>query len=357
MWFNRNDLMRRPRIPTDGMCGISIPHAGTAHCGAALSHALRFVPTKMPSEVTLVYEPATDAPDAVEERPPEVHVPTKHAYHEVIVPLRAMLWLWPEMTVAKWSFVNARARKSRGAAHRHSFTIVSCDWSHKLPLQQAVYLENRAVKSLLFDNLHSDAARVAIDSPGAFQQTPVGAHWEWIGRSFSSGANPVGFMSLILRKRRPVQRAYGYFVTAYDDAYRARECLGEMGNPSVATLRELTQRVIRLASQQAPRLDRSLEASPVRHVLVTELHHTSPGERFVRGLHSASACGATYISTVFLEHVMENGTWIAPTQTRWTGTRGPWSFGPTLRRLAKKGGHRCGHVTLYRSRVVPMTIL
>lgn len=353
MWFDPAHLSRKPRIPTEGMCGISIPHAGTAHCGGCLSHALRFVPTKMPARLVLVYEPASATPDALDERPSEVRVPAKHAYHELIVPLRAILWLWPETIAAKWLFVNARTQTVRG---RPSFMIVSCDWSHGLPLQQAVYLENRAVKSLLFGNLHSDAARTAIDSPRAFQQTPKGTHWEWIGRGFSKGTRPVGYMSLLLRKRRPIQRAYGYFVTAYDDAYRARECLGEIGNPSTAALEALVERVVRLASRAAPRLDHSLGAAPVRHLLVTELHHTHPGERFVRGLHSASACGATYISNVFLEHVMQNGVWVGPTQTRWTGGRGPWSFRPTLRRLAKKGGRRCEYPTLYRSRVVPITL-
>jgi hypothetical protein len=312
------------------------------------------VPTKIPTRLAIVYEPASETPDALDERPPEVRVPVKHAYHELIVPLRAILWLWPETIAAKWSFVNARTHTVRD---RPSFTVVSCDWSHGLPLQEAIYLENRAVMSLLFGNLLFDAARVAIDSPRALQQAPGGTHWEWTGRSFSSGTRPVGYMSLILRKRRPIQKAYGYFVTAYDDAYRARECLGETGNPSAAALEALVERVIRLGSQSAPRLDRSLDTAPVRHVLVTELHRTVPGERFVRGLHSASACGAIYISSVFLEHVMENGVWVGPTQTRWAGARGPWSFRPTLRQLARKGVRRCEHPTLYRSRVVPITLL
>ena len=38
-------------FPTEGMRGVSIPHAGTAYCGGCLSHALRFVPTKMPARL------------------------------------------------------------------------------------------------------------------------------------------------------------------------------------------------------------------------------------------------------------------------------------------------------------------
>ena len=384
-WFSPRDLPLHPRRRTtvDGMRGISLPHAGTRHCGHVLAHALRFVPPAMPTRIVVVYQPVSPTPNVLKEHTRNAHrgfpLPAEHAYHEALVPVYAMCTLWPEVRGASWAFVNVNAREpppphDEADTEEGAFVVVSCDWSHHLPMNEAMPLEDRAVVALQHGKLDSAAARAAMDSVGAFKvaqqirPNPGPFVWQWVGRSRSGGERGVGYLAFLLR-RTDVEGASKYFVSAYDEEFRLRECLGTSGtsgkNPTQAELRDLMRRVARSGSRARPRLNRDLGPGRVPYLTVTAMYDDEPApgagaavveNEFIRGWHSVSACGATYVASVFLKHVFEGGGWIHADATKWHSSatttkpdtekdakkdatkKGKWSFGPTLRRLARKAG-------------------
>ena len=360
-WFRAAHLKPHARIVVDDMVGLCLPHAGTLHCGSVLSHALRFAPSRPPARFVLLYVPAQSVPDADAEAP--AWVPAEHRHHEVVVPLRAVLHLWPELAEAgkaRWHFHDASSTK-RAPSPRGAFVVVSCDGSHHMSFVEARRLEDAAAAAVGHGSFEA-VDRRALDALAAFRiGTPNGHSWQWVGRSRSRGERGVGYLAFLLRRLpRTFQRVRGVFVTAYGPDFHTRECLGEFGEVTAATVTALAQRVRRRASGAHPRLAPSRGALPSARVRLTVALLT-PSRRgvFVRGWHAIRACGATFLSVVFLEHTDESGAWIGARAASWPPrAQGvPFDLAPTFQRLRNKSGGGCdGDASLFDTQTYPLRL-
>ena len=128
-------------------------------------------------------------------------------------------------------------------------------------------------------------------------------------------------------------------MTAYGPDFEARECRGEYDDVTPTGLRRLIDNVRQLAAKKAPRLNRHATALDARRLrLVVSLLSPSKLTRFVRGWHSVRACGATYLSSVFLEHTHESGRWLTESTDQWPSGRARFDMQPTRQKLMTKSG-------------------
>lgn len=354
MWFETQHLQRHQPVVTEDMLGVALPHAGTAHCGHVLSHTLRFRPRVVPLKFVLLYLPAQRTPDADSEAP--TWLAPQHRHHEVVVPLLAMLHLWPSTVKASWTFYDVSRDIPRGMTG--TFVVVSSDWSHFRQFSAVRHAEDAAASALT----HGSFIRPDIvDSLPAFRfGTLPHTSWQWVGRSRSVGMRGVGYLSFLLR-RDPVslRGTVGFFVTGYGPSFQARECLGEYEDVTLRGLRTLVQKVRRLAATQSPRLSPHAKAIDARDVnMVVSLLYPSKLTQFIRGWHTVRACGATYLSNVFLEHTHESGIWMDATYDTWVPPYHQLQFDMkhTLKQLMlKAGAHVCnGQVSLLDTRTFPV---
>ena len=138
MWFSEKDLKKCETIIVDDLHGYVLPHAGTKHTGDILSHTLRFKPKKMFTTVVILYYPANQSPNI-----------EKH-YHEYFVPWKTLEYaipsFWNITRPIKFVGVNVRegtdTDKLKNVNLHDTLFVVSADFSHYLPLQEDLNLEN-----------------------------------------------------------------------------------------------------------------------------------------------------------------------------------------------------------------------
>ena len=345
-------MSRWERVSVNDMHGISLPHASTTvpACARVINHTLRFTPpNERLKQILVLYVPASidefDALNDMENLPKAWHASVlPHAYHEALVPMLSIMHHWPQTKKSEWRLVNVQ--RQRVPAHmRAAFVVVSADWTHFLPLQRALKIENAAAVALQQGKLSHPAFTGAVDAAIAFREVRrlhrARYVWQWVGRGHSdpdeSRGGGVGYLSFILREKPQLdyvlRNAVGFFVTAYDSAFKARECLGEY-TVSQKALQQLIQDVVRKASGSHPRLQpNNPNFSNVPYITITPLYNARG--KFIRGWHAVRACGSLYLKDVFLEHTYPNGTWISPNDQNWKNS-GAWSMQPTLSKLKNK---------------------
>ena len=315
MWFNSKDLKKEEIITINNLHGYVLPHAGTTHTGKIMNHTLRFRPKKEFTNIVIIYYPVHDTPN----------VNNKY-FHEYYVPFKTLKYYFKNKKFfplnLKNNYQNSKEyEKIKSLKIKDTIYVVSADFSHFLPLQEAIKKENCAAKSLMFKNFNETLECLkVVDHQKNFELLynilPKEFHLQWIGRTRSSGEKGVGYLSFLIRKERKIyKQPNGFFVTVYDEKMNGRECLGNMREWSKILENNLVRDVIQKAKTTS-RLTGGMNLNiPVSYYTITYLYKDT-SRNFIRGWHGIHK-NAFYLSDVFLEHVFDNGKWIKDKYTEW----------------------------------------
>ncbi len=236
-----------------------------------------------------------------------------------------------------------------------SFLVISADFSHFLPMQEAIALENKAARSLMFKEIKKDYVNVVdhLDTfKTLFELLPEAWQLQWVGRGRSVGLNAVGYLSFLLRETPPslftLTKPYatkpdGLFVTAYSNDMTARECQGIWFTEQKWSLRAETNLIknVLTLGETTSRLTGGLNIKkPLTHYSITYLYKDLVNP-FIRGWHGILH-HAFYLPDVFLEHTFNNGKWITARDTSWPKDD-KFDIAESLRHLRTKSGLTGGH--------------
>jgi len=337
MWFNKTDLTIKPIINVDNLHGYVLPHAGTAYTGKIISHTLRFRPTKKISKVIILYYPSSKTPDIDIN---DSNGNTLSYYHEYYVPWKSLEYIFNDDNTSNTinyegyninDLTNLDINKIKKRFNiLDTLIVVSSDFSHFLPFNTAIELENKAAHSIMFRELQNSTYINSVDDVKTYRVfykiIPNTLQLQWIGRSRSPGVKGVGYLSFLLKQihlpkiQIPKTLPDGIFVTAFDTYMNTRECLGNWYNKSSNTWTlesetDLINRVLHLA-QNTSRLTGGMYLDiPVSHYTVTYLYNDTINN-FIRGYHGILH-NSFYLPEVFLENTFENGHWITKNDTKW----------------------------------------
>ena len=378
MWFNKKDLTIKPIININNLYGYVLPHAGTSYTGQIISHTLRFRPTKTINKIIILYYPASDTPDINIDTPDGT---TLSYYHEYYVPWKSIDYIFSNN---KYNTPNSNNILYEGYNIKYIDTkelkidtiiksfnldgtliVVSSDFSHFLPFNEARELENKAAHSLMFRELTNSPYINIVDDVKTYEILyrilykiiPEKLQLQWIGRTRSPGKSGVGYLSFLLRDTKIPQVSVsmsvsnntnlpdGIFITAFDKNMNSRECLGNWyannssNRWSLENENELKNKVIKLAQTTSRLTGGSNIEIPISNYTVTYLYedkNKSTMHNFIRGYHGILH-NAFYLPEVFLENTFNNGTWIKDTDTMWqSGTT--FNLADTFRQLNIKAG-------------------
>lgn len=347
MWFNREDLITYDTIVLNDLKGYVLPHAGTKFCGQLISHTLRFRPRKKPKNIFIIYLPAHPTPNVFwSPKTKQLYNSNDDSliplFHEFAVPWLSLMCFLGDIPTYAFNVLDANCDTSR--ITNETLIVVSADYAHSIEHQKAIELENRASASIMLKSF-IDKLRVAIDDERSFRKLyeiiPDDWMLQWIGRSRSS----VGYMSFLIRSPEQ-KKCDGFFVTAYDNEFVARECLGKwqwsqtIEDNMISSVINLAQTTSRLTG--GANLDR-----PIIGYTIYYLYRSSGN--FIRGWHGI-LCGAFYLPTVMLEHTYENGQWIKPGDIEWPNFS-EFDMSETLKSLGMKAGFHTNKCELYESSV------
>jgi len=366
MWFHKKDLIFHPSIIDKSIRGYVLPHAGTTYTGKIISHTLRFKPTFKFTKVCIIYYPSSNTPT----------ISNKH-YHEYYVPMKSMKHFidhkWKIKRRISYYGINLRETKLPAVDVSDTLIIVSADFSHFLPLQQSIELENKAAHALMFKQ-HTNSPYIKIvDDIISFKtlQSVIPSDWvlQWIGRSRSidrskkthrrtqrghtKNKEGVGYLSFLIKEpvNPSLEPPKGVFVTCYDTEMNARECLGEWFTDkhwSSTIETKLIKKVIHLGGKSSRLTGGQKTHLPIKYYTVTYLYQDH--KKFIRGYHGIKY-NAFYLPEVLLEHTFSNGSWIKGSDTEWK--EGNFKINETLQSLTKKSGlsDTSGYYQLFRSEV------
>ena len=351
MWFHPNDIQKYKSVKIDGLRGYVLPHAGTKYSGEIISHTLRFKsPTKI-TKIYIIYYPATDTPDV------------KGMYHEYYVPLMCLQLFFNVEFIG----INLKTERPKVRIRKDELVVVSADFSHFLPFQEAIRLENKAAHSLMFRKLDDTDYNSIIDDKKSFaylyDNISKNLGLQWIGRSRSDSEKGVGYLSFLLRENPTpyLNVPDGLFVTVYDTEMNSRECLGEWFSHKKWNKR-WENKFIRDVINQARLTSRLTGGSnthiPIGGYTVTYLYKVKNKE-FIRGYHGIKK-NAFYLSGVFLENTFEDGTWIIPSDNVWFTDGYQFNLSQTFKKLNQKSHKKTfskrNPYQLYTERVVHVSV-
>ena len=355
MFFKSNHLHKYESIYIKDLHGYVLPHAGTEHSGTIISHTMRFKPTKKFTKVMIIFLPSYNKPNTTYKG--------NRYYHEYLVPWRSCEYFYSHMNL-EYIPINILDNPSFEEYDKDTIYIVSADFSHFLPLQKSIELENKAAKSMMFRDFRSTPYNKIVDHKLSFkylyQVIPQSFVLQWIGRTRSHGLKGVGYLSFLIREQPnpKTKKPNGIFVTVYDKDMNSRECLGEWFDSHKVWSRkiekDLVKKVIHL-SETTSRLTGGQKISiPLTHYTITYLYKKTT-QKMIRGWHGIQN-NAFYLSDVFLENTHSNGGWILPGDRRWE--RGTFSLSDTLKKLNIKSGidDKSKKYTLYENRVIHLHI-
>jgi hypothetical protein len=341
MLFEARHLKIEKPIFLENLHGYVLPHAGTEFTGDILSHTLRFRPLKNIKKVFILYYPAGEQPDV-----------NNTDYHEYYVPLQAMRTVFQDK---KYSYEGYNIRKGEmpDPDIKDALLVVSADFSHFLPMQEALDLENKAARALMFKELPK-AYQVVVDNMETFKAffalLPEAWQLQWVGRDRSAGLKAVGYLSFLLRETPPTPIGHlktpidGIFVTVYSKDMTARECQGKWFSAEKWSLRaetKLIKDVIRLGETTSRLTGGVNKEEPLMHYSITYLYKDDINP-FIRGWHGV-LYNAFYLPEVFLENTYKNGRWLTARDTSWP--RGDhFIMTETLQHLKAKAGLTGGHL-------------
>ena len=365
MWFNKNDIVISKSITLDDIHGYVLPHAGTKHTGEIISHTLRFKPKKKFSKVIILYYPSQPRPNVNGKWFHEYYVPWKSLDH-----VFKKYW---KVTNVKFIGYNLHVMSINLSYLNFEDTliIVSADFSHFIPMEDAIKLENKAAHSLMFNDFTKSDYINVVDDVKSFKQLyhiikTNNLNIHWIGRTRSKGIKAVGYLSFLIReivdpnKKKPD----GMFVTVYDKKMNTRECLGEWFDSTpwnINTERKLIQKVIRNGrspSRLSPHLNERLipknKVIKLSNYTITYLYKDK--KPFIRGWHGVKH-ESFFLPDVFLENTYNNGKWIHPYDRYWKGGN-RFYIRDTLNRLKQKAGSGNYHndYEVYSSNVIHVKI-
>tara|TARA_E500000178_G_scaffold306339_1_gene318431 strand:+ start:9068 stop:10174 length:1107 start_codon:yes stop_codon:yes gene_type:complete len=323
MWFNKDHLTKFDPIFQNSIRGYVLPHAGTAHTGHIMSHTLRFRPEFINFDrVLILYYPVHNSPNVTLKNGDKY-------YHEYYVPYKTLEHVikkfWGVTKSITFEGINITNQSvNKGAKLNNTLVIISADFSHHLPLEDALQLENKAAHGLLHkDYSNADSIEVVdnIKTFNFFNQYKMDYKLEWIGRTRSSGKKGVGYLSFLIKlKDEVIEPVDGYFVTVYDKEMTTRECLGKWFNqsqePDKEELNAFIKNTIKLAGTTS-RLTKGQKLNvPIKHYTITYLYEDTDNE-YIRGYHGIKYSNAFYLPDVMLENTFNNGESIEPRHTEW----------------------------------------
>jgi len=351
MWFDKKDLTIKPIISSDDIHGYVLPHAGTSYTGEIISHTLRFRPTKKITKVIILYYPSTEIPDIDIN---DSNGNTLSYYHEYYVPWKSIDYFFSATSntinyegynINVLSNLDINKIKQRFNI-LDTLIVVSSDFSHFLPFDTAIDLENKAAHSLMFRELQNSSYINSVDDIKTYRVfykiIPNTLQLQWIGRTRSPGKGGVGYLSFLLKQiRLPEIQIHntlpdGIFITVFDTHMNSRECMGNWydksssnssrdsssdsisNNSNTWTLEyenDLVSKVVRLARTSSRLTGGMYLEIPVSHYTVTYLYRDT-SHNFIRGYHGILH-NAFYLPEVFLEHTFNNGHWITKNDTKW----------------------------------------
>ena len=340
-WFQKSDITLFKPIILDDLHGYILPHASTKYTGHILSHTLKFRPKNI-KKIVIIYYPSFDKENII--------VGSEKYYHEYYVPWQTML-----VALSFWNIdpnsitfipINVRDTtiKSDIKSNKNLLVVVSSDFSHFLPFEEAIVKENTAAHALMYKNTDPKFMNNIVDDPRSYKYLfskilSNDLTLQWIGRTRSPGLKAVGYLSFLLIKQhkvKPSQLPDGIFVTCYDTEMQHRECLGnwfknDSNKYSKKEETELIKKVI-LLGQTKSRLTGGKNTKPtIKYYTVSYLYKSQANKinNFIRGWHTVLG-NATYLSDVFLENTFNNGKWInLDLDTEWPSNNNDNNFDMT----------------------------
>ena len=332
-WFKSKHIKKHEQITLNKLHGYVLPHAGTTHTGDILSHTLRFRPTKKFDTILIIYLPSTPQPDII------IDINTKY-YHEYYVIYKTLNKIFPGKKYIGFNLKSEKNPDISGLEICNTLYIISADFSHFLPFDDAIKKENCAAHALVLKQLDNECNKVVDDilSFKKLYELLPNINLQWVGRSRSSGEKGDGYLSFLIREQ-PIldtnskSKPDGFFVTAYDEHLRQRECLGNTTEWSTELETDLIKKVLLGAKHTSRLTNREGLRIPITNYVVTYLYKDDSQE-FIRGWHSI-LMNALYLFDVFLENTHDNGDWIKATDTEWK--RGTiFDLEPTKQKLKEK---------------------
>jgi hypothetical protein len=333
MWFDAKHLKIENPIYIENLHGYVLPHAATEFTGVIISHTLRFRPLKKIKKVIILYYPASAEPDII-----------NTYYHEYYVPWQAMQLVFADKGY-DYKGYNIQKGEMPVVDLTTTLIVVSADFSHFLPMQQAIALENKAARSLMFKEIKKEFANV-VDHLETFKVLfdwlPETWQLQWVGRGRSAGLKAVGYLSFLLRETPPTSltptKPDGLFVTTYSNDMTARECQGiwfTQKKWSLLAETKLIKNVLTLGETTSRLTGGLYIEKPLTHYSITYLYKDRVNP-FIRGWHGILH-HAFYLPDVFLEHTFNNGKWITARDTSWPkGDK--FDMTESLQRLREKAG-------------------
>ena len=171
--------------------GYVLPHASTAYTADIIKHTLRFQSvTNTPSgirQVIIFYYPAFDRENIRDPRTGKMY------YHEYYVPMQSIRAVFPG---SGFQFYGYNVRDQTGSIP-HTVTpgvdtwiVISADYSHYLPFQEATELENQAAMALSYKQWDWPQMAQTVDNVATFAHVfrnslPNSASLRWVGRTRS----------------------------------------------------------------------------------------------------------------------------------------------------------------------------
>ena len=363
MWFDKKDInIVKPLINIKDLQGYVLPHAGTSHTSRIISHTLRFKPEMKFNRILILFYPANDVENITNINPP--------MYHEEYVVKEILLYtiknIWKIERKIKFLSYNVRDEK-KDINTEETLVVISADFSHYLPLQNAIKLENCAAQSIMYRRIYDDKDCLNIidhvDSFKEMYKLLPKSMLQWIGRSRSLGKRGVGYLSFLIRKPAEPEKLSpnGIFITVYDNLMNTRECLGNWYDNdnkwSLMKESDFLEKVLQKARTTSRLTGGKFLENPITNYTITYLY-LSKHKEFIRGYHGILG-SAFYLPNVFLENTYENGTWIKYTDDKWKHKKGNFRLNETLKNLqAKSKNHitkkrvKKKNYTLYDTRVI-----
>jgi hypothetical protein len=333
MWFHKSDLTFHQSITDHNIRGYVLPHAGTKYSGKIISHTLRFKPKFKFTKVCILYYPVSESPNVF-----------NRYYHEYYVPMKCIKYFidnkWNMKHISFFGF-NLRNNEFTKINLSDTLIIVSADFSHFLPLQEALALENKAAHALMFKqhtrSNYTDIVDHIISFKYLKQMIPDDWILQWIGRTRSLGEKGVGYLSFLIKQPSIFKEPGGMFITCYDSKMNARECLGDWFTNKQWTQsieNNLINRVITLGQTQSRLTGGFNKQYPIKFYKITYLYKDY--KKMIRGYHGIKY-NAFYLPEVLLEHTYPNGKWIKETDNYWQDGR--FMLKETLDKLTDKAGY------------------
>ena len=350
--FNPKYLSKYEQIKVKGLHGYVLPHAGTKYIGKIISHTLRFIPTKKFNKVIIFYLPSQIEPN--------VSYRKKKYYHEYLVPWKCFDYFFKGKGIT-YTGINIKESVNTPSPiyDKQTIYIISADFSHHKLFHDAINLENKAAKSIMFRDYSDTSYNKVVDDLRTFKYVntiiPKNLSFQWIGRSRSEGLKGVGYLSFLIREPpNPLKKIpNGIFVTVYDSGMVSHECLGEWftrdykWNKTIEN--NLINKVIYLGKTTSRLTGGNKKNSSLKYYTITYLYKKNT-KGMIRGWHGIKK-KAFYLPDVFLENTHSNGKWFTNEDILWKN--GPFKLNDTFKKLEQKSNSiNFNNYTLYESNVV-----